>query len=857
MLTFTSPGYLFLLLVPAALAVLAFRQRGMTGGQARRIIQPALRCVALVLLVVALAQPEWGHSSSGRGIALIIDTSSSITTADRAEEAQWLETAAANASAANPVTAVVFGGSASVVTLREPPRHSQVMQLLKARADAGATDLAGALRLAAQLVPAGTRLILLTDGDQTVGDAEAAIPELTAAHLSLDTVLLNHQGDDVAITRLAIPPFSSVGSDLPTQITVSSTRAVTATVTLRMDGQNLGRDALPLRPGNNAYLISIPAPPAGSHVVTAGIKAPDDTIAANNNLRAVTDVSGTPRVLVVTADPAKSKAVSLFRDSTLSITAVAPAGMPNGAAKLDRYAGVILDDIPATDLKAKQVAALDAAVKQHGVGLFVLGGSHSLTQGHYSQTALETMLPILSETPASLQDGNVALQLVLDRSGSMDNLAGDVPKIVMARGAAQLASDFVIQHLDDLGIVAFDEASHVLWPIGKVTAADKARVARVIASMSSDGGTNIYQALQTGIQQVSKSTAPYRHIILMTDGRSDPANYLPLLKEAQELKITISTVGLGPDADVQLLHYIAVVGKGRFYYTTNANDLPRIFAEEARLAAGSAAVIGKVGVKIATNSPTIRSLGAGPVPPLSGYTATVLKKDAVNDLETNVQGRKPDPLLASRQYGLGRVLVWTPGVENTWSASWRAAEPAFWSDSMRWTLRGPSVPTFTPTVGGGAVPDSIVIDTLKNSGKAVDLQRLAIDVRTPAGGQAHLTATQTAPGLYVASYAFPTAGVYQATVRPLTGNGTPTTSLLAVPYSREYLPTPPDGALLDTLRTQTNGAALHAPTQAIAASSNAGGSQELWWPLALIALLVFMAAVAVGRLADRSEPEST
>jgi len=62
--------------------------------------------------------------------------------------------------------------------------------------------------------------------------------------------------------------------------------------------------------------------------------------------------------------------------------------------------------------------------------------------------------------------------------------------------------------------------------------------------MFSDGGTNIYQALRTGIDQVSLSNAPYHHIILLTDGRSDPADYRPLLTLAQQRKITISTVGV-------------------------------------------------------------------------------------------------------------------------------------------------------------------------------------------------------------------------------------------------------------------------------------------------------------------------
>ncbi len=853
MLVLDSPLYALLLLVPAALLAFTMVRRRSGAGVAPRNGQTALRCIALVLLILALTQPEWRRSSSVRTVALVIDTSASVTAADRAAEANWLQTAATEASATNPLTVVFFAGSASAVTIRKPPSADQVAALLKPSGDSTQTDLAGALRLVSEVVPSGTRVLLLTDGDQTVGDAEAVVPSLRAAHISVDTVLLDHQAEDVSLTRLTVPSASPAGSDIPTQITVNSTRSVTAAVTLRMDGQNLGSQALGLQPGDNPYLISVPAPAPGRHIVNVTIKASGDSIPQNDTLDAVTEVSGTPRVLVVATAAAKSAAVTLFGDSTLTITAAKPSAMPNTPAKLARYDSVVLDDIPATALAAKQVSALDMAVKQRGVGLFVLGGSHSLTEGHYGQTALEKLLPVLSETPASLQDGNVALQLVLDRSGSMDDLAGDVPKITMARNAAQLAASFVIQHQDDLGIVAFDQASHILIPIGKVAAAAKTHVAQVIAGITSDGGTNIYQALRTGIQQVSKSKAPYRHIILMTDGRSDPANYLPLLQEAQKLQITISTVGLGSDADVQLLHYIAAEGKGRFYYTSNASDLPNIFAQETRLAAGSAAVIGKIGVRIAANSPAIRSLGAGLLPQLTGYTATVLKPNAVDDLETNVAGRKPDPLLAQGQYGLGRVLVWTPGVENTWSASWRTTASTFWSDSLRWTLRGPTIPTFQPALGGGVNPDSIRIDTLTNNGAALDLRRLAIGVRNPGGATALLLAAETAPGLYVAPYAFPGAGVYEVTVRELNGQVAQTTGLLAVPYSPEYLPSSPNRALLGDLSSQTGGAVVRAPNQAILSPSGSSSSQDLWWPLTLAALLAFMAGVAAGRLQGNSD----
>lgn len=847
MIAVRAPGFILLAAIPLVLAILSVRRAGrpLARGYAAEV---ALRCLALLALVVAIAQPEWQGGAAGGPLAVLVDVSDSVTPADRALEADWLQHAAARASANNPLTVITFAGTAAADTLYRPVDRAATAAMLRPHDDDTQTDIAGALRFAAGVVPPGTRLILLSDGVQTVADATAAIPDLTAQHLSLDTVLIDRRQPDTGLTRLSLPASALEGPGLPLQVTLHSTRAVTATLELSIDGQAIGSQALALQAGDIPYQISLPAQPPGWHTVRASVTAPDDAVHANDTLWATTDVVGAPRVLLVTRSAARGAALTQLAAPSLDLVALSPHSMPTSAARLSQYAGVVLDDLPASALSKQQVAALDSAVRLRGVGLFVLGGTHSLTQGHYSQTPLELMLPVLSDTPASLQDGNVALQLVLDRSGSMDDLAGDVPKIVMARAAARLAASFAVQHKDNLGLLAFDQVSHILVPMGKVTPADSPHIDRVINGMVSDGGTNIYQALQMGIAQVGRSSAPYHHIILMTDGRSDPANYQPLLRQAQQRKITISTVALGPDADVQLLRSIASSGKGRFYYTTNAEDLPRIFAEEARLAAGSAAVTGDIGVRIGASSPTIRSLGGRPLPHLGGYTATVLKPAAVADLETNVQGRKPDPILARWHYGLGRVLVWTPGLDNAWSATWRRAETAFWSDALRWTLRGPATPAYMPMLDGTSLYDGIQIDTLQNSGTPDELQRLAIDVRAPNGSASHLTAAQTGPGLYRAAYQFATPGVYTVTVRSRTG-GSSTRALLAVPYSQEYAPTPPNGPLLAALSAATGGAVLHSVGQLAPLQGGSAGVLPLWWALALVALALYVAALVVGRVA--------
>jgi len=847
MIVLRAPELLALAVIPLVLVAILVGRAAARPALRGRVAELGLRCLALLVLILAMAQPTWQRGTAGRGFAVLVDVSDSITAGVRAVEATWLQRASAQASSGAPVTVIAFAGTAAATSLYRPIDHTTALALLRVRADGARTDLASALRLAAGVVPPGSRLLLLSDGVETVGDAAASTLDLTAHHLSLDTVRLDGPGPDVAMTRLVLPPATSTGAALPLEMTLHSTRAVMATLTLRIDGRNVGRQTLSLQGGDDPYQIDLPAQAPGWHVVRASISAPDDAEPRNDILSATTEVTQAPRVLLVTQRPSNAALAQLMA-AGLDVVALPPSRMPASVAGLSPYREVVLDDLPAAVLDGAQVAALDDAVRRQGIGLFVLGGRHSLTLGHYSQTALERILPVRGETPASLRDGNVALQLVLDRSGSMDDLAGDVPKIVMSRAAARLAADFAIQHVDNLGVLAFDQVSHILVPMGKTTPAAAPHIHQVIGGMFSDGGTNIYEALRTGIDQVSVSNAPYHHIILLTDGKSDSADYRPLLTLAQQRKITISTVALGPDADVSLLHSISSAGKGRFYYTTNAQDLPRIFAEEARLAAGSAAVTGSVGVRIAATSPTVRSLSAAPTPHLAGYIATVLKPGALDDLETNTKTRKPDPVLARWQYGLGRVLVWTPGLDNSWSASWRQAESAFWSDALHWTLRGPTIAADTPLLDGAPSPNEIRIDTLANAGTPIELQRLSIEVRTPGGVVTHLQSTQMGPGLYRAPYPFTTMGVYTVTVRPLTGDGSPTQALLSVPYSREYLPMASNASLLSALSAATMGTVLREPDQLASPRGDSATTLSLWWAFALTALLVYMGGIVVGRV---------
>jgi len=132
-----------------------------------------------------------------------------------------------------------------------------------------------------------------------------------------------------------------------------------------------------------------------------------------------------------------------------------------------------------------------------------------------------------------------------------------VPKILMTHVAATDSASF-IEPTRPARVIDFDIVAHQLIALQRIsTRAQERRVDTTVDGLQANGGTNIFLGLQAGFQAIMKSTAPERHIILMTDGISAPANYEPLLGKLKAAHISVATVALGSDADRPLLAQIA------------------------------------------------------------------------------------------------------------------------------------------------------------------------------------------------------------------------------------------------------------------------------------------------------------
>jgi Ca-activated chloride channel family protein len=824
---------LLLSAIPVAVLVLALARRARVTEEAHRPVLLGLRCMSLALLVLALAQPQIGHGSGGPS-TLVIDRSASIGPRAEKAELMWLRSSAREDCGAS-CRVVQFAGAAKLTS----PAAGLLPISAGGQLDGEQTDLESALQLALANVPRGGQIVTLSDGFQTTGQASEVAAAARARDVRIDVVPLSDDGrPDAGVTRLQAPAALHAGDPLSLEVTVRATVAATATLSLRQDGVAVGSQRVGLAAGDNPLLLSLTAPAAGSHSYEVSVKMSGDSVAQDNALATTVRVAAQPTVLLAGAG---SPIASMLSANGMRVRTVTPAELPSTAGAYSSDDAVVLDDVSASQLGEARAGALVSAVHKGTTGLMVLGGPHSFSLGEYSKSALQQALPVSSLVPGNLQQRHLGLELILDRSGSMIEEAGGVPKLEMAQIASKAASKLLAANGDDLGIVDFDVEPHTLVPVTRVTPGKVLdEIDSRIDGLEAEGGTNIYKALADGARQIEASDATDRHIVLITDGVSEPGSYTSLLPELAKSHITVSTVALGSEADFSLLKAIAKSTGGTYYATDNASELPRIFAKEAHVSARAVRLHGHIDVTAGASSPIVRSLADQTLPPLRGNVVTTLKQGAEADLLGQDSGHPPDPVLAQWQYGIGRVVTWTPGLMPEWAGAW-AERPQLWQDAVRWLERGVAIPALTPSLVPASTTE-LEIDTVQNADVSLNLAQLRGTLVASDGARIPLAFTQTAPSHYVASVPSLTKGIYSYTV---SDGATTSAGLLAVPYPAEYRPGQPEGTPLGGLAAATRGRVLDAADPA----SLEMEWTALWWWLVLAGLLCFLAGVVL-RLTD-------
>lgn len=196
-------------------------------------------------------------------------------------------------------------------------------------------------------------------------------------------------------------------------------------------------------------------------------------------------------------------------------------------------------------------------------------------------TGSERYLVVELEAPADRDQPRlpVHVSVVMDTSGSMAGRG----KITNARQAAQELVGMLGPH-DTFSLVTFDDQAKVVVPAGPVH--DKSTLQRRIGSISTGGGTNLYDGLVAGQGELqSVGLEGVRRVVLLSDGKanigiSDDAS---LRRQAGALVhdgVSVSALGLGLDFNEDLLAAMSTAGGGRYRFVDRPGMLAEVFTEE-------------------------------------------------------------------------------------------------------------------------------------------------------------------------------------------------------------------------------------------------------------------------------------
>jgi len=168
------------------------------------------------------------------------------------------------------------------------------------------------------------------------------------------------------------------------------------------------------------------------------------------------------------------------------------------------------------------------------------------------------------------------IALVVDCSTSMSGARMQNVKVA----AADLVE--ALDPLDRLALVAFSDRAEVLAPAHLV---DNARIIKsALAGLASGGGTEIYQGLLKGLEEVRRFASPemINHVILLTDGRTygDEAHTLTEARRAGAEGISISAFGIGEDWNDQFLDDLARSAGGVSRYISTPSDVRAILKQQ-------------------------------------------------------------------------------------------------------------------------------------------------------------------------------------------------------------------------------------------------------------------------------------
>jgi uncharacterized membrane protein/Mg-chelatase subunit ChlD len=846
---FNQPYYLLLL---ALLPVLWwFSYRSLAGlGRWRRLIAIGLRSAVLLILVLCLAEVQLLRVSNRVTVLYLLDQSESIPKLVRDGMLDYVTTevrkhrqTGISGEGGDKAGVIIFGREA---TIELPPFADEIRSvgllesLFQLRTDA--TNISSALKLAQASFPEDTakRVVIVTDGNENLGDARTIARSLADNGIGIDVVPISLKArEEIAIEKIQLPTDIRLGQPLEGRVVVSNFTQPTEDnpkgivkgriklsrkYAQQEEPLDAGEFPVELQPGKNVFpfkdTIDVPA----GYTYRADFIPDDpkqDLITQNNTATAFSYVRGKGRVLLITDWESPNEFRTLIKalgDSMIEVDEMPSNRLFTSLGELQAYDCVVLGNVPrasggvvedpnaTSSFSDDQITMLVRNTEQFGCGLVMLGGPASFGAGGWTNTELEKAMPVDFQIKNSKVRAVGALVMMLHAS---ELAQGNHWQKVIAEEALK-----VLGPQDFCGTLAWDDRigrDNWLWgqPKGLVQVGSRQKMMMAAISRMIPGDMPDFDPmLKKAIAALAPNQASVKHSIIISDG--DPTPSTPsVLQQFKKAGVKISTVAVGTHgpAGSQELQKIAANTGGKYYVVTNPNALPRIFQIEARKVARPLIYDAPDGIapKVVYDHEIVQNLDTQTLPPITGYVMTQVKENPL--VEVSIAAPKPDnfgpnsTILASWTYGSGRSVAFTTDTGTRWAKSWADWEgyDKLMTQIIRWAMRPVNEEgkfTVATDVKDGKV--RVIVTALDKNDEFLNFLQMSAAGSAPDLSTLNINMRQEAPGRYVGELAADKAGSYLIAINPGKGHGTLLTGV-TVPYSAEYRDREPNQGLLTTL----------------------------------------------------------
>jgi uncharacterized membrane protein len=842
---------LLVLIVPL-LFLYFWRGRAAALGGATRI----LILLALVLLAAVPIAPLGGR---GVDVVVVADVSRSMPEDSRARALEVIGLLEQQRSGGDRVGIVTYGREPRIERL--PDELGETSAFVQ-QVDPDGSDLGGAIALAASLIPGSRpgRIIVLSDGEANGMPALPAAHEAAVRGVPIDFRPFSRgAGTDLAVESLDLPGVVDEREPFQFTAAVRTDRTVETEAILLRGGVEIARTKRTFRPGLTHLTFRDVVDTPGVARYRLELSGADDRVPENNRGEGAVRVEAPAAILLVNATGRPDNLSRALEAGRLRVQTVAPAAMPRELAGLLAFRAVVLENVPADRIGPEGLSALTRFATELGGGLLLTGGGASFGVGGYFKSVLDPHLPVSMEIKNEHRKLSLAMALALDRSGSMTApVDGGRTKMDLANLGTCAAIE-TLGPMDEVAVIAVDSAPHVVSPL--VSAADKDAICdRVLGIQSMGGGIFTYTALLTAATIVQESDKGTRHIVLFADAADaeEPGDYQRLLATLTSIGITVSVIALGSesDSDAEFLKDVAARGGGRIHFTASADELPRLFAQEAITVARSSFVTEPTGARALPDMMLLGELPRSSFPGLDGYNLSYLRPGATMGVVT--ADDHAAPVLAFWHQGLGRIAALTAEVDGQYSGRLNA-----WNDYQafaiglgRWLLGGEPPSGVQASIeregAQGIVRVELDPDRARNSAEDVRTATATIAApNTDAGAGQRIALAWVNEDTLEGRFALQNAGLYLGAVQLGSGAVLPLAPL-SLPYSPEFEPRANPGEGVDTLReiARVTGGLERTAWDGVFRESRLWNRQvrELVLPLTLLLLVLHVIEIGGRRL---------